>query len=98
MTSTVRAGKTSSFEDYEPHANAQRADDPSAEVPNAEDLPESGASGPKESVADLKSGDGLPTEQVREFQSLTSQYGGIFSDCSVDSSLGTSGDRYFIEE
>ena len=95
MTSTVSAGKTSSFEDYEPHANAQGADDPSAEVPSAEDLPESGASGPKESVTDLKFGDGLPTEQVREFRSLTSQYGGIFSDCSVDSFLGMREDRYF---
>ena len=72
MTSTVSAGKTSSFEDYEPPAKAQGADDPSAEVPSAEDLPESGASGPKESVTDLKFGDGLPTKQVREFQSLTS--------------------------
>ena len=29
-------------EDYEPDANAQGADDPSAEVPSAEDLPEIG--------------------------------------------------------
>ena len=54
MTSTVSAGKTSSFEDYEPHTNAQGTDDPSAEVPSAEDLPEIGSCGPKESVADLK--------------------------------------------
>ena len=57
MASTVSAGKTSSFEDYEPHANAQGADDPSAEVSSAEDLPESGASGLKESVTDLNFGD-----------------------------------------
>ena len=30
-------------EDYEPDANAQGADDPSAEVPSAEDLPEIGS-------------------------------------------------------
>ena len=54
MTSTVSAGKTSSFEDYEPHTNAQGTDDPSAEVPSAEDLPEIVSCGPKESVADLK--------------------------------------------
>ena len=85
MTSTVSAGKTSSFEDYEPDANAQGADDPSADVPSAEDLPEIGVWVPNESV----------TEQVREFWSLTSQYGGIFSDCSVDSFLGMREDKYF---
>ena len=74
-------------EDYEPDANAQGADDPSAEVPSAEDLPEIGAQGPKESVTDLKFGDGLFIEQVRELQSLTLQYGDIFSDCPGDSNL-----------
>ena len=64
-------------EDYEPDANAQGADDPSAEVPSAEDLPEIGVWGPNESV----------TEQVRVLQSLTSQYGDIFSDCPGDSNL-----------
>ena len=74
-------------EDYEPDANAQGADDPSAEVPSAEDLPEISAWGPKESVTDLNFGDGLPTEQVRELQSLMSQYGDIFSDCPGDLNL-----------
>ena len=74
-------------EDYEPYANAQGADDPSADVPSAEDLPEIGAWGPKESVADLKFGDGLSTEQVRELQSLTTQYSDIFPDCPGDSNL-----------
>ena len=64
-------------EDFEPDANAQGADDPSAEVRSAEDLPEIGVWGPNESV----------TEQVRELQSLTSQYGDIFSDCPGDSNL-----------
>ena len=64
-------------EDFEPDANAQGADDPSAEVPSAEDLPEIGVWGPNESF----------TEQVRELQSLTSQYGDIFSDCPGDSNL-----------
>ena len=74
-------------EDYEPDAGAQGADDPSAEVPSAEDLPEIGSWGPKESVTDLKFGDELSTEQVRELQSLTSQYSDIFSDCPGDSNL-----------
>ena len=43
--------------------------------------------GRKESVTDLKFRDGLSTEQVRELQSLTSQYGDIFSDCPGDSNL-----------
>ena len=73
MTSTVSAGKTSSFEDYEPHAKAQGADDPSAEVPSAEELPEIGVWGPKQTVTGLKFGYGLPIEQVLEFRSLTSQ-------------------------
>ena len=64
-------------EDFEPDANAQGADDPSAEVRSAEDLPEIGVWGPNESV----------TEQVRELQSLTSQYGDIFSDYPGDSNL-----------
>ena len=59
-------------EDYESDANAQGTDDPSADVPSAEDLPEIGAWGPKESVPDLKFVDGLSTEQVQELQSLTS--------------------------
>ena len=75
------------LEDYEPHANAQGADDPSADVPSAEDLPEIGAWGSKESFTDLKFGDGLSTEQVRELQSLMSQYRDIFSDCPGDSNL-----------
>ena len=74
-------------EDYEPDANAQGADDPSAEVPSAEDLPEIGAWGPTEFVTDLNFGDGLSTEQVRELQSLTSQYGDIFSVRPGDSNL-----------
>ena len=49
-------------EDYEPDANAQGADDPSAEVPSAEDLLEFGVWEPKKSVTDLKFGDGLSTE------------------------------------
>ena len=53
-------------EDYEPDANAQETDDPSVDVQSAEDLPETGAWGPKESVTDLKFGDGLSTEPVRE--------------------------------
>ena len=53
-------------EDYEPDANVQGTDDPSADVPSPEDLPEIGAWGPKESVADLKCGDGLSTEQAQE--------------------------------
>ena len=74
-------------EDYEPDANAQGADDLSADVPSAEDLPEIGAWGPKEPVTDLKFGDGLSTEQVRELQSLTSQYSDIFTDCPGDSNV-----------
>ena len=74
-------------EDYEPDANAQWIDDPSADVPSTEDLPEIGVWGPKESVTDLKYRDGLSTEQVRELQSLTSQYSDIFSDCPGDSIL-----------
>ena len=62
-------------------------DDPSAEIPNAEDLTEIGAWGPKESVTDLKFGDGLSTEQVWELQSFASHYGDIFSDCPGDSNL-----------
>ena len=73
--------------DHEPHANAQGADDPSDEVPSAENLLAVGSWGPKESVTDLKFGDGLFTEQVLELQSLTSQYGDIFSDCPGDSNL-----------
>ena len=53
-------------EDCEPYANAQVADDPSANVPGTEDLPEIGAWGAKESVTDLKFGDGLSSEQVQE--------------------------------
>ena len=74
-------------EDYEPDATVQGTDDPSADVLSTEDFPEIGASGPKESVTDLKFGDGLSTEQVRELQSLTSQYSDIFSDCPGDSNL-----------
>ena len=74
-------------EDYEPDANVQGTDDPSADVPSTEDLPEIGAWGLKESVTDLKFGDGLSTEQVQGLQSLTSQYSDIFSDCPGDSNL-----------
>ena len=41
----------------------------------------------KESVTDLKFGDGLSIEQVRELRSLTSQYSDIFSDRPGDSNL-----------
>ena len=53
-------------ENYEPDANAQGTDDLSADVLSTEDLPEIGTWGPKESVTDLKFGDGLSTEQVQE--------------------------------
>ena len=42
---------------------------------------------PKGSVTDLKFGDGLSTEQVRELQSRASQYGAIFPHCADDSNL-----------
>ena len=71
-------------EDCEPDATVQGTDDPSADVLIAEDLPEIGAFGAKESVIDLEFGDGLCTEQVLELQSLTSQYSDIFSDCPGD--------------
>ena len=74
-------------EDYEPDATVQGTDNPSADVLSTEDLPEIGAWGPNESVTDLKCGDGLSTEQVRELQSLTSQYSDIFSDFPGDSNL-----------
>ena len=61
-------------EDYEPDTNVQETDDPSADVPSGEDLPEIGVWGPKESFTDLKFGDGLSTEQIQKLQSLTSQY------------------------
>ena len=46
-------------EDYEPDANIPGTEDPPAGALSTEDLPEISAWGPKESIADLKFGDGL---------------------------------------
>ena len=51
--------------DYEPDATFQGTDVSMAEFPSAEDLPKIGVWGLKESVTDLKFGDGLYTEPVQ---------------------------------
>ena len=74
-------------ENYELDADVQGTDDPSADVPGAEYLSKISAWGPKESVTDLKFGDGLSTEQVQELRSLMAQYSAIFPDCPGNANL-----------